>query len=503
MNLKVITERIMLDTFPEALCEDFFSAGRQITELTAGRRPASLENVETESHTYPKGAAMDRPSLNGIKIERMKGKCYLLDTNVLLHDATALEAFEEHNIVLTIDILEELDRFKKKNDELGRNARHVIRSIDILRNEGDLKEGVPLPGGGLLFVMVEAYTHLLPDGMDRGIPDNRILAAALHLQESGIEIVFVSKDINARVKGDALGLRSEDLQRSTVNFDDLYTGWKEIDCPAATVDGFYAGDQIETDGEFHPNQGVLLRDETNPKHTGLGIFRADTGRVEPLLHYDSRPWGLQALNLQQHFAFELLMRPDIQLVTLLGKAGTGKTLLALAVGLQKVAEEKSYRRIMVSRPIMPLGRDIGYLPGTKEEKLETWMEPVHDNLQFLVDPQMEQSSDKVNYLFDSGLIEMEAVTYIRGRSLPSLYIIIDEAQNLTPHEIKTAVSRAGKDTKVILTGDPWQIDNPYLDSASNGLSYVVERFKGNPIFGHITLAKSERSTLASLAAELL
>jgi len=446
---------------------------------------------------------MDRPSLNGIKLERMQGKCYLLDTNVLLHDATALEAFDEHSIVLTIDILEELDRFKKKNDELGRNARHVIRTIDGLRAAGDLKEGVPLPGGGLLFVMVEDYAGLLPKGMDRSIPDNRILAAAMHLRDNGVDIIFVSKDINARVKGDALGVRSEDLQSSTVNFDDLYTGWREIDCPAAVIDDFYAGRTTEIEGEFSPNQGVLLRDETNPKHTALGIFRVDTGRVEQLQHYDSRPWGLQALNLQQHFAFELLMRPEIQLMTLLGQAGTGKTLMALAVGLHKVAEEKSYRRIMVSRPIMPLGRDIGYLPGTKDEKLESWMEPVHDNLQFLVDPQMEQSSEKVNYLFDSGVIEMEAVTYIRGRSLPSLYIIIDEAQNLTPHEIKTAVSRAGRDTKVILTGDPWQIDNPYLDASSNGLTYVVEKFRGHPIFGHITLAKSERSKLASLAAELL
>src|SRR5690606_28949086 len=257
------------------------------------------------------------------------------------------------------------------------------------------------------------------------------------------------------------------------------------------------------DREFRPNQGVLLRSSSNSKQTALGIFRADSGRIETLKHYESRPWGIHALNLQQHFALELLLRPDIELVTMLGQAGTGKTLLALAAGLHQVAEKKLYRRIMVSRPVIPLGRDIGYLPGTKEEKLESWMVPVQDNLNFLVDPQLEQTSEKIDYLFATGMIEMEAVTYIRGRSLPGLFILIDEAQNLTPHEVKTAVSRAGKDTKVVLTGDAYQIDNPYLDASSNGLTYVVERFKGQSLYGHITLSKSERSHLASLAAELL
>jgi PhoH-like ATPase len=241
----------------------------------------------------------------------------------------------------------------------------------------------------------------------------------------------------------------------------------------------------------------------NPKQTARGIFRNDSHLIEPLHHADSHPWGLSARNLQQQFALELLLREDIRLVSMLGQAGTGKTLLALAAGLQMVAEEKRYRRIMVSRPIMPLGRDIGYLPGTKDEKLTNWMQPVSDNLQFLVDPKLEQTGDKVQYLYDTGVVEVEAVTYIRGRSLPKVFIIIDEAQNLTPHEVKTVVSRAGEDAKVILTGDAYQIDNPYLDASSNGLTYVVERFKDQPIHGHITLAKSERSELASLAADLL
>lgn len=446
---------------------------------------------------------MSGTRINGVKLAAMDGRCFLLDTNVLLHDATVLDAFDEHHIILTVDVLEELDRFKRENDERGRNARHVIRTIDDLRSKGNLREGVPLEAGGRLFVLVDDYVDELPTGMDGTIPDNRILASALFLTSNGVDVTFVTKDINARVKGDALGVRSEDLQRSTVNMDELYPGWTEVDCSAETINAFYAGEDLSLEGEWRPNEGLLLRDETNPKHTAMCIYRAGTGRIERLRHQEAHPWGLSALNMQQHFALELLLRDDIRLVTMLGQAGTGKTLLALAAGLHKVTDEKSYRRIMVSRPIMPLGRDIGYLPGTKEEKMETWMEPIFDNLQFLIDPQLEQSEEKVDYLFDTGVIEVEAVTYIRGRSLPHLYIIIDEAQNLTPHEVKTVISRAGKDTKVILTGDAWQIDNPYLDAASNGLTYVVERFKHQPIYGHITLAKSERSELASLAAELL
>jgi PhoH-like ATPase len=446
---------------------------------------------------------MSAPTLNGVKLDSMTGRCFLLDTNVLLHDANALEVFDEHNIILTVDVLEELDHFKKDKTELGRNARHVIRKIDELRSSGALKDGVVLPGGGMLFVLVDNYVDYLPRGMDGSIPDNRILATGLYLIENKIDLTFITKDINARVKGDALGLKSEDLKSQKINFDELYTGWAEIQCDTEIIEKFYQGEDIQFDGEYYPNQFALLRDNSNPKHTAMGIFQSDSKTLEKLQHTESHPWGLSALNMEQHYAIELLQRPDIELVTMLGQAGTGKTLLALAVGLQKVVEEKKFRRLMVSRPIMPLGKDIGYLPGTKEEKMETWMEPIVDNLQFLVDPQLEQSSDKVNYLFDSGVIEVEAVTYIRGRSLPQLYILIDEAQNLTPHEIKTVVSRAGKNSKVILAGDAYQIDNPYLDASSNGLTYVIDRFKGQPSFGHITLAKSERSELASLAAKLL
>ncbi|MDX2472570.1 MAG: PhoH family protein [Candidatus Krumholzibacteria bacterium] len=436
-------------------------------------------------------------------LELPRTRTFLLDTNVLLHDADCLSGFEDNNIVLTVDVLEELDNFKRGNDEKARNARHVIRTIDSLRDGSPLSKGVSLPTGGQLFVLVKSFTEYLPKGMDRSVMDNRILSAACALDKAGVEIIFVTKDINARVKADALGIKAEDYLNRIVNFDELYTGWSEHEVPAEVIDSVYQGQPQQIDAEFCPNEGVLLKATGNPKQSARGIYRAESGLVEPLQHGDSHPWGLTARNLQQHFALELLLREDIRLVTMLGQAGTGKTLLALAVGLQMVAEDKRYRRIMVSRPIMPLGKDIGYLPGSKDEKLSSWMQPVSDNLQFLVDPKMEHSGDKVQYLYDSGVIEAEAVTYIRGRSLPKLFIIIDEAQNLTPHEVKTVVSRAGEDAKVVLTGDAYQIDNPYLDASSNGLTYVVERFKNQAIHGHITLAKSERSELASLAAELL
>lgn len=432
-----------------------------------------------------------------------EGRSYLLDTNVLLHDADSLTSFEDNNVILTVDVLEELDKFKRGNDEKARNARRVIRTIDELRNGMPLSKGVNLPDGGKLYIVVKSYTDRLPHGMDRSIMDNKILSVAIAIDEADGDVEFVTKDINARVKADALGIKANDYLTRKINFDELYNGYSEHEVPQEIIDGFYQGEAVSLDAELKPNEGVLLHALNNPKHTARGIFRADSGLLEPLQHADTHPWGLHARNLQQQFALELLLRPDIKLVTMLGQAGTGKTLLALAVGLQMVAEEKRYRRIMVSRPIMPLGKDIGYLPGSKEEKLSSWMEPVSDNLQYLVDPKLENTSDKVNYLYDTGVVEVEAVTYIRGRSLPKLFIIIDEAQNLTPHEIKTVVSRAGEDAKVVLTGDAYQIDNPYLDASSNGLTYVVERFKDHPIHGHITLAKSERSELASLAASLL
>jgi PhoH-like ATPase len=431
-------------------------------------------------------------------------KTYVLDTNVLLHDAQSLTAFPDGEVVITLDVLEELDEFKTARNDLGRTAREVVRRLDVLRQVGDLSSGIGLPTGGRLTVRMDGYLQALPITMDPTIPDNRILACALALKaEGGRDVVFVSKDLNARVKSDALRLTTVDYEPTKVHFDELYTGFREVEVESGVIDHFYKERKIPALEGMYPNEFALLKSAANPKHTGLARHDAAAHALVPLRFGESNPWKVRPLNVQQHFAIELLMDSSVQLVSLLGKAGTGKTLLALAAGLDQVAERQIYHRILVSRPIFPLGRDIGYLPGTKDEKLESWMEPIFDNLKFLVDPSLESVDDKVGYLFEKGWIEVEAVTYIRGRSLPKLFIIIDEGQNLTPHEIKTIVSRAGRDSKVVLTGDPYQIDNPYLDASSNGLSTLVDRFKEQPIFGHVTLERSERSELASLAAELL
>ncbi len=436
---------------------------------------------------------------------RTPRSAYVVDTNVLLHEAHALHAFPDGDVVVTVDVLEELDKFKSQPDELGRTARRAIRLLDGLRAHGPLAEGVALPEGGMVQVIMTGYLQDLPSNMDSTIADNRILACALHLQKATRRpVIFVSKDLNARVKATALGIKSQDYAPdSQPHVDELYRGYRELDLDGAAIDAFYRDGRIDAPDDMQPNECALIRDAAQPKHSALARHHSASASLVPLRYDESRPWRLSPLNMAQHFALEMLLDPDIQLVTLLGRAGTGKTLLALAAALEQVAEKNLYRRALVSRPIIPLGRDIGYLPGSKEEKLDSWMEPIYDNLQFLVDPTLEAVDDKVSYLFDQGWLEVEAVTYIRGRSLPKLFILVDEAQNLTSHEVKTIVSRAGQDSKVVLVGDPYQIDNPYLDATSNGLSVVAERFKQELIFGHVWLDRSERSHLAALATELL
>jgi PhoH-like ATPase len=426
---------------------------------------------------------------------------YVLDTNVLLHDAKALHAFGSSTIVIPLDVLEELDQFKKNPDEVGRNARRVIRELDALRLSGSLVDGVRV-NGGMVRVLADYKPMTVPHGMDLNVVDNRILLCARYLEEQGQgPAVVVSKDINARIKGDALGIKTEDFEANKVNFEELYKGWEERDVAPEMLEAFYREGGFEPDWPAQPNECFILRSNANAQQSAIGA-RAANGRIEPLRQTEAHPWGIKPLNVQQKFALELLLDDRVQLVTLVGGAGTGKTLLALACGLTKVMDERVYSKVFVSRPIMPLGRDIGYLPGTKEEKLEHWMQPIFDNLKMLTDS-FYDDEDKLQYLLDSKVLELEAVTYIRGRSLPRQFIIIDEAQNLTPHETKTIISRAGTNTKVILTGDPYQIDNPYLDASSNGLTYVVERFKGQELFGQVLLTRSERSPLAALAASLL
>ncbi|MDD5681504.1 MAG: PhoH family protein [Candidatus Omnitrophica bacterium] len=438
-------------------------------------------------------------------------KIFVLDTNVLLHNPDALFSFKDNIVVLPIEVIEELDEFKKDTDEKGRNARLAIRALDHLRGKGKLGHGVKLDEGGVLVIPANIdFDKAGKLGLWPNTKDNRILMTAYILQQEGKDIIFVSKDINSRVKADAIGLTAMDFEKQKVDMNSLYTGWREISVESEKIDEFYGGKIVNAGkNNFFPNEFILLKSATVSKKTALTRYKKEMNTLMPLIYSQISLGGVKPRNKEQAMAQELLLNNDVNLVTLVGRAGTGKTLLALAAGLKKVVDDKTYSRLLISRPVIPLGRDIGYLPGTKEEKLENWMEPIFDNLEFIltganVKKVPRRGGEKsLNSLVENGVIQLEALTYMRGRSIPHQFIIIDEAQNMTPHEIKTVISRAGEGTKVVLTGDPYQIDNPYLDSNSNGLTYCVDRMKGQAMFGHMTLTKNERSTLASLAADIL
>ncbi len=432
-------------------------------------------------------------------------KTFVLDTNVLLHDPDAIFSFKDNKVVIPMTVIEELDSFKKLNDERGRSARLISRSLDDLRGKGKLSEGVKIKNGGILKIEMNHHDVDLPSDFSGQKADNQILSIALSLKQNGDKVIFITKDINLRIKAEILDIATQDYEKSKVKMDELYPGWKEIKVPAAKIDQFYKEGKVLLKQEFYPNECVALKDESGSSKSALTKYSKKENALTPIFHQNSLPWGLKPLNIEQKFAVELLLCNDINLVTLIGLPGAGKTILALACGLQKTVEERYFRKLYIARPIIPMGRDIGFLPGTKEEKLGAWMGAINDNLEFLMDKGHPdaKTEEKIDYLFSSGQIEVDSLTYIRGRSLPQQYIIIDDAQNLTPHEVKTIISRAGNGTKIVLTGDPYQIDNPYLDASSNGLTYLVERFKGQELFGHITFSKSERSNLAALSAELL
>ena len=455
-------------------------------------------------------------------------KTFVLDTNVLLHSAASMECFKDNDVVIPMAVIEELDKFKKNSDELGRNARRVIRHLDALREKcpacaGDPDKGLLLSAispdaSGRLFIL---SAGMIDDGsageadmvFDNDLlldsPDNRILRLACFLRNSGRHVVFISKDINLRLKADALGLKVMDFERQKVKNFDRYTGFRDLEAspeviaaayekrelPASAAEGLLINEFVRFTSTADERKRVLLRKRNN------GILTVPPHRVEKV-------WNLVPRNKEQRMALDLLLDPEVKLVTLMGGAGTGKTLLALAAALQQTLVEPVYERVLVSRPIIPLGNDIGFLPGSKESKLASWMQPIFDNLDFLLGGEEERkpkssSRYSVEGLMNSHKLDLEALTYIRGRSIPRQFIIIDEAQNLTPHEVKTIISRCGSDSKMVLTGDPAQIDNPYLDASGNGLSYTVDRLKGAGVFGHVTLRKSERSDLAALAADKL
>lgn len=434
---------------------------------------------------------------------------YVLDTNVLLHDPYAIYKFQEHEVVIPIVVVEEVDKFKRDQSEVGRNARTVSRLLDHERDRGNLSKGVELESGGSLKIILDTSDKIDPPFPNStSSNDNRILSLAVfHARSAKSKCVLVTKDTNLRIKADAIGIKAEDYNNDKVNIDELYRGWKTV-----TVSGDYL-DKLDDEGKMPlleedllANQFLNMVDEKDEERAIQVRVAADRSCMHTLATEGQNIWGISARNEEQALAMELLLDPDIKLVSLIGKAGTGKTLMALAAGLQMVIDEGRYNRLIVARPIHPLGRDIGYLPGDVDDKVRPWMQPIFDNLEYILHCNSEELSKSQithQYFIDKGWLLVEPLTYIRGRSIPNQYMLIDEAQNLTPHETKSIITRAGHGTKIVLTGDPYQIDHPFLDTTSNGISYLVQRFQNQPIYGHVTLLRGERSELAEWASNLL
>ena len=444
----------------------------------------------------------------------MAKKNYLLDTSVYLTDANSIFQFDNNDVFIPLKVLEEIDKHKKRQDPVGAHARRIIRTLDELRTMGDLQKGVRIgKGKGLLKVM--SYSCLsgaiFPPDLDIRIPDHIILATAKAVQQQhpNRSVIVVSRDINMRVICDSIGMKAEDYvtEKAAASSEELYSGFVNHLVDDQFIDRFYEGEDIlieedEVTGLWHPNQFVMMVSNANEKKTALARFSAHHTPLKKIVHDKLPDWKINARNKEQAFAMDLLMNPDIKIVSLIGRAGSGKTLLAIAAGLQQTiglrSELNHYSRLIVSRPVQPLGKDIGFLPGTMEEKMLPWLMPIQDNLKFLMG-----DKTSLEMYMDKGKIEIEALTYIRGRSIANAFVIIDEAQNLTKHEIKTIITRIGDGTKIILTGDIEQIDNIYVNETSNGLAHAIENFKQHPIAGHVTFRKGERSELATLASKVL
>jgi len=439
----------------------------------------------------------------------MAKKTYVIDTSVFLSDANALFRFKNNDIVLPIKVLEEIDKHKKRQDSVGFNARLIIKHLDALRAKGSLSKGLRLGKGmGILRVVKESSD--LPKDLDFNIPDHQILSVAFHenLQNEKRKVIVVSRDVNMRVIADSLGLLAEDYETNSIveNKDKVYEGYAEVLVDDEFIEQFYEGKEMFLEEsavkeKLYPNQFLLLISSSNPKKSAICRFSEFKSPLKRINVKDySKSWGIVPRNKEQTFAYDLLFDDDIPLVSLIGRAGSGKTLMAIAAGLEQclgIAERK-YKKIVVSRPVQPMGKDIGFLPGTMEEKMLPWLMPIHDNLELVLG-----NKAQIKSYFEKGLIEVEALTYIRGRSISNAFIIIDEAQNLTAHEVKTIITRVGENTKIILTGDIEQIDNIYTNETSNGLTYAIEKFKKAELSGHITFRKGERSKIATLASKVL
>lgn len=439
-------------------------------------------------------------------------KIYVLDTNVLLQDPYAVYSFEENDIVIPAAVLEEIDSKKRNLNEIGYHAREVSRIMDSLRGRGKLHEGVELETGGRIRVELNHRSfECLKKTFLELTNDNRIIAVALNLFEEeqnkldGRDVILVSKDALVRVKADALGLPTEDfLSDRVINFEKIYQGYKTCYLEDDKLEHFYMDKELPihliSEDDYYPNQFILMKGLMS-NTSAVGIINTEVTKILPCVFGHDHVWGIKPRNVQQVMAFELLLRQDIELVTMIGKAGTGKTLLSLAAGLCQTEDMQKYKRMLIARPIVPVGKDLGFLPGEKEEKLKPWLQPIYDNLEYLFD--VKKTGEIEQILAGISSIQVEALTYIRGRSIPEQFIIIDEAQNLTKHEVKTIITRVGDHSKIVLMGDPQQVDHPYLDEYNNGLTYVVEKMKNEKISGHVKLSKGERSQLAQIAADIL
>jgi PhoH-like ATPase len=448
-----------------------------------------------------KGGFLAR-EINGQKNKRRK---IVIDTNVILFDAMAFMKFHDADIHVPLSVIEEVDRFKRDPGENGRNARQFSRFVDMLREKGSLAAGVQLDNSEtVVFINADFAVTGLPSEFDHAKADNRILGTALALQKQNprLKVELITKDINLRIKADVVGIFAKDYEPDNLSQEDLYEGYQEIEVSPQQIDQFYKEKKFTPEVKLVANQYVIMKDAANPNHSAIGRFSDKEKAIVPLYNGTDSIWGIHARNAEQAFALDCLLNDEILMVSLVGKAGTGKTLLAIAAGLHKTLDAGQFQRLLVSRPIFPMGRDIGYLPGDIEQKLNPWMQPIFDNVEFLMGAD-KKAAGRAQELINQGMLNIEPLTYIRGRSIPKQYLIVDEAQNLTPHEIKTIITRAGRGTKVVLTGDIYQIDNPYVDSANSGLTYAVEKFKGHPISAHVTLTKGERSELAELAANIL
>jgi PhoH-like ATPase len=436
----------------------------------------------------------------------MSKKSLVFDASVLLHDPDSIHHYPNESIVLPSVVIEELDQKKHLNNETGKNARYVMRLIDNLSKRGNISDGVRLENGTLVKILLDEEHKKKKSGSNTFTPDrnrHRLLAMAFQLQEGGDKITLISKDPVTKILAETVGIVTENYRSVREKYDTLHKGIKFIEAPKAQIDKFYLDGSLPIpEGEFFPNEYLVMKSEENSS----AIARVDgkNHKLVPLAKASHDIWGIKPRNIEQKCAMDLLTRDDVKLVVFTGGAGTGKTLLALAAGLRKVFDEGVYSRIMIARSIIPVGRDIGFLPGTKEEKLRAWLAPFFDNLEFICSSSgSENGSETKKWILESEKFQVEAITYMRGRSFTNTYVIIDEAQNLTPHEIKTIISRVGDNTKIIVLGDPSQIDNPYLDADSNGLVYLVGRMKKHDIFGSIYFQQTERSKLAAIAAAVL